>query len=191
MLGIVRGHNGTIRVYSEPGRGTTFKMLMPAEPHAALPRTAPIPEAALWRGSGSTLVIDDEEAICAITRHMLRQMGFEVATASDGREGVEVFREMAASNPLVLLDLTMPHLDGAEAFAQLRRIRPDVRVILMSGYSEHSIATRFAGKGLQDSFRNLTVSMICVNWCVQLWMRRVASTPDNAGFRRWFRTRVH
>ncbi len=148
VLGIVRGHGGAMRVYSELGRGTTFKMLLPAEVQV---EALPLPtaaEPAPWRGSGSILVIDDEESIRALTRHMLMQMGFDVATASDGREGVQVFRDMADRNPLVLLDLTMPHLDGAGTFAQLRRIRADVRVILMSGYNEHSIATQFAGKGL-------------------------------------------
>ncbi len=148
VLGIVRGHNGAIRVYSELGRGTTFKLLLPAEPQLEPAAPNHSPEPTQWRGSGSILVIDDEESIRALTRHMLKQMGFEVATASDGREGVEVFESMADTNPLVLLDLTMPHLDGAAAFARLRRIRPDVRVILMSGYNEHSISTQFAGKGL-------------------------------------------
>ncbi len=123
-------------------------MLLPAEPQLE-PHAVPLEqEPAPWQGTGSILVVDDEESNCALTRHMLRQMGYEVASAADGREGVAVFREMADSNPLVLLDLTMPHLDGAAAFAQLRRIRPDLRVIMMSGYNEHSIATQFAGKGL-------------------------------------------
>ncbi len=148
VLGIVRGHGGAIRVYTELGRGTTFKMLLPAEQQVAQQTSASAEEPTPWSGTGSVLVIDDEESIRGLTRHMLMQMGLEVVTASDGREGVELFRQMADSNPLVLLDLTMPHLDGAAAFAQLRRIRADVRVILMSGYNEQSIAAQFAGKGL-------------------------------------------
>ncbi len=148
VLGIVRGHQGAIRVYSELGRGTTFKLLLPAEPQLEPVVSRDSSEPSPWRGTGSVLVIDDEESIRALTQHMLKGMGFDVATACDGREGVEVFRSMADKNPLVLLDLTMPHLDGAAAFAQLRRLREDVRVILMSGYNEHSLATQFAGKGL-------------------------------------------
>lgn len=161
VLGIVRGHKGAIRVYSELGSGTTFKLLLPAQPQMELERTGPDPEPAQWCAGGHALVIDDEESIRGLTRHMLLQMGFEVTTAKDGREGVEVFREMVASNPLVLLDLTMPHMDGAEAFKQLRQIRPDVRVIIMSGYGEQTIDTQFAGKGLagflQKPFRLMEV----------------------------------
>jgi signal transduction histidine kinase len=157
VLGIVRGHNGAIRVYSELGRGTTFKLLLPAEQQVEEQATTATPETATWRGTGSVLVVDDEESIRALTRHMLTKMGFDVATACDGREAVELFRQMQDANPLVLLDLTMPHLDGAAAFGQLRRIRPDVRVILMSGYNEQSIAAQFAGKGpisfIQKPFR--------------------------------------
>ncbi|MAY57326.1 MAG: hypothetical protein CMQ46_03170 [Gammaproteobacteria bacterium] len=148
VLGVIRGHKGAIRVYSEPGRGTTFKVLLPAAPGVEPQAVKSDSEPEQWQGFGTALVIDDEESIRALARHMLMRMGFEVATASDGREGVEVYREMAASNPLVLLDLTMPHLDGAAAFAQLRRINPKVRVIVMSGYGEQTIDTQFAGKGL-------------------------------------------
>ncbi len=157
VLGIVRAHHGAIRVYSERGRGTTFKMLFPAEPQLERMVEPETIETAPWSATGSVLVIDDEESIRGLTRHMLVKMGFDVTTAADGREGVEVFRQMAESNPLVLLDLTMPRLDGAGAFSQIRRIRPDVRVILMSGYNEHSIAEQFAGKGplgfIQKPFR--------------------------------------
>ncbi len=148
VLGIVRGHGGAIRVYSEEGRGTTFKVLLPASSVDVRSHTGIEPTAPEWRGSGTIVVMEDEESIRALTRTMLERMGFAVVLASDGREGVEAFRHLADENPLVLLDLTMPHLDGAAAFRELRRIRPDVRAILMSGYSEQSITTQFAGKGL-------------------------------------------
>jgi two-component system cell cycle sensor histidine kinase/response regulator CckA len=78
----------------------------------------------------------------------LRRLGFEVLTAQDGRQAVDLYRERAGEIALVLLDLTMPHMNGEEAYRELRQINPDVRVVLASGYSESDIASRFAGKGL-------------------------------------------
>jgi len=78
---------------------------------------------------------------------MLKELGFAVITANDGREAVEVFK----SNPgisLVILDLTMPHKDGEQCFRELRQLKPDVKVIMSSGFSEHEVTQKFAGKGL-------------------------------------------
>ena len=149
VLGIVRGHRGALKVYSEPGRGTTFKLLLPrAEGPADEPPATVEKAAAAWRGSGLVLVIDDEEVVRTIAARMLRNMGFEPLLAVNGREGADVFASRAGEIAAVLLDLTMPVLDGAATLSELRRIRPDVRVLLMSGFTEDDAVARFAGKGL-------------------------------------------
>jgi PAS domain S-box-containing protein len=148
VLGIVRGHRGALKVYSEVGKGTTFKVAFPAvDLPAQLRPTSGSPDAA-WRGSGTILVVDDEEAVRGLVRHMLEMMGFTVLTAEDGREGLEVFRRERERIRLVLLDMTMPHLDGAETFREMRRMHGDVKAILTSGYNEQSAISPFAGKGL-------------------------------------------
>ncbi|MBE7560041.1 response regulator [bacterium] len=148
VLGIVRGHRGAIKVYSEPGRGTTFKVLFPASSRPVQNDAVRQPAAARWRGVGLILVVDDEETVRTLARRMLERLGFTVLVASDGQEGVEIFRQHADEVRAVLLDMTMPHMDGEEAFRELRRIRPDVRVVLSSGYNEQDATNRFAGKGL-------------------------------------------
>jgi two-component system, cell cycle sensor histidine kinase and response regulator CckA len=94
------------------------------------------------------LIVDDEETVCTVGKRMLVRMGFDVLTACDGREALDVFNTRSDEIVCVLLDLTMPHLDGEEAFRELRRISPDVTVILCSGYNEQDATQRFAGKGL-------------------------------------------
>ena len=149
VLGIVRGHNGAIKIYSELGRGTTFKILLPCCETSAL-ETGDAEEGATteWQGSGTILVVDDVDTVRSTAKMMLERLGFTVLTADDGRRGVEVFRDHADEIVLVLLDLTMPHMGGEDAFREMRRIRSDVRVILSSGYDEQEAVNRFAGKGL-------------------------------------------
>ena len=148
VLGIMRGHKGALKVQSEPGRGTTFKILLPAvgEPAAAV-REAP-PRARGWHGTGTVLLVDDEETVRTVGRQFLERAGFSVLTAADGPEALELFREHADDIVCVVLDLTMPHMGGEEAFRKLRDIRADVRVIMSSGYNEQEVTQRFAGAGL-------------------------------------------
>ena len=148
VLGIVRGHGGALKIYSEPRRGTTFKVLFPASRQTAEKSAGTSAAEQAWRGSGAILVVDDEETVRIATKMMLETLGFTVLTTEDGREALEVFRSRGDEIVLVLLDLTMPHLDGEETFRELRRIRSDVRVILSSGYNEQETTSRFAGKGL-------------------------------------------
>ena len=148
VLGIMRGHHGALKVYSEPGRGTTFKLLFPCAAGVADPTRPVIQAKPSWRGQGKVLVVDDEETIRTTALRMLKVLGFESELASNGREAVEALRAKPGSYALVLLDLTMPVMDGEQAFTELRQVQPDLRVVLMSGYNRQEAVARFTGKGL-------------------------------------------
>ena len=147
MQGILRGHGGGIRVYSEVGKGTTFKLIFPAGTGEAA-NLEPLESQDDWTGQGTLLVVDDEEGVRIVASDLLRSMGFEVITASDGLEALEIYRLAADSIRGVLMDLTMPHLDGVETFRELRRLDPACRVVLTSGYNEQEAIQDFLGKGL-------------------------------------------
>jgi PAS domain S-box-containing protein len=146
LLGIVRAHRGAVRVESEPGRGTWFRLLFPCVSGSAVDIEKTIARPREWRGSGTVLVVDDEKAVRDLLGHALTKCGLSVIMANDGREAVERFREHAPKIAAVLLDLTMPGIGGLEAFVEMRKIRPDARVILSSGYSAGDVAARFEGQ---------------------------------------------
>ncbi len=148
VLGIVRGHQGALKVQSAEARGTTFRVLLPVSDGLAdaahdtlLPRTE-------WRGSGTVLIVDDEETVRASTARMLEYAGFRTLLAENGRAGVAKFGENPDSIAVVLLDLTMPLMDGSETFRAITALKPDARVLLMSGYNEQDAIARFTGDGL-------------------------------------------
>ena len=145
VLGVVRSHRGAICVYSEPGQGTLFRVLIPCSP-AAVARTSEAPESAPdWTAAGTVLVVDDEPGVREIAGEMLQRLGLEVHTAVDGLAALEFLHARAGEIDLVLLDLTMPGLGGMEVLQQIERTRPDLPVVLMSGYNES-----YSAKGCAD-----------------------------------------
>jgi CheY-like chemotaxis protein len=147
IQGIVRGHRGGIRVYSELGKGTTFKLVFPAGVGPASDVASSM-EAEAWQGRGTLLVVDDEEDVRIIAEALLRSLGFEVILAADGREALEAYQKAGGTIRAVLMDLTMPHMDGVETFRELRRLDPACCVVLTSGYNEQEAIHDFLGKGL-------------------------------------------
>ncbi len=149
VQGIVRGHKGAIKVYSIPGQGTTFRVLFPAGAQT-LRIAAPVGDVAQRAegGSGTVLVIDDEEIVRSTANNALQRLGYAVVTAADGAEGVEVFRALQDRIVVVLLDMTMPGISDEETLRELRKIKPDVAVVLSSGFGESEALHRFEGHRL-------------------------------------------
>ena len=152
VLGIVQGHKGAVMVQSAVGHGSTIRVLFPAvETVGAAIDSRPVE----FPGQGGTraprrtvLVVDDEEAVREVCAALVQTLGFQPITAADGEEGLRLFERHADEIDCVLLDLTMPRMHGISAFREMKRLRPDIPVILCSGYNEQEATKQFTNEGL-------------------------------------------
>ncbi len=151
VMGIVRAHHGTMTVQSEVGKGTTFSVLVPIEVVGARKSgVAGIATSMSSEERKAILVADDDEAVRQVASAMLKRLGVDVLTAKDGVEAIEIFKTNEARISGVLLDVTMPRMSGVETLQELRNLRKDLPVVLMSGYSEDEALVQFAGKTIAD-----------------------------------------
>ena len=151
VLGIVRSHRGAIQLESHPGAGASFRVLLPLQVDGARSEPVPVERAAAKSDTGHILVVDDDEAILRLLQTFLEDAGFEVTTVLGGRAGIEAVSRTPERFDGVVLDLVMPDVDGARVFEAIRRMRPDLPVILVSGYAEE-VARNLLGGGSRASF---------------------------------------
>ena len=146
VRGIVLRHKGHIQIISKPNSGTTFTVLLPRSNFSSVKSSqdeTPSPKQHTKR----VMIVDDEPQVRSTLDRLLRFSGFQVVLAKNGRDAIEIYRNENRSIDCVLLDLSMPDLDGEETFRELKKIRSDVRVVLNSGYAEQDILNRIKGAG--------------------------------------------
>ncbi len=133
VYAIIKQHRGIIRVDSQPGRGTTFHIFLPVSAKAAV--CEPCRDDSIRRGSGTVLLVDDEDGVRTVAGRILQQLGYQILMAPSGPRALEIYRQEGDRIDLVILDMLMPGMGGSETFQQLQGIDPGVRVLLSSGYS--------------------------------------------------------
>jgi CheY-like chemotaxis protein len=136
VYAIIKQSGGHIYVYSEPGHGTTFKLYLPCVEEHALPNKLSMSLPTSPNGDETILLVEDEDAVRALTRHALQSFGYTVLEASGGADVIEIFQHCALTIDIVVSDVVIPKISGRELIERLRQIRPDIRVLYFSGYTD-------------------------------------------------------
>ncbi len=147
VMGIVRSHHGLIRIRTEPGWGTSFQVLFPSVRGTVTKQEKPSAARSEWRGEGTILVVEDEEEVREVAERILQDFGFQTIPAVDGRDALDIMESSGSAMTAILMDLSMPRMGGQEVLRQLRQRWPDLPVIMMSGYTEESVASQFSDAG--------------------------------------------
>jgi DNA-binding NtrC family response regulator len=151
VYGTVANHDGVIRLESTQGVGTTVSIVLPATDSAAAPARLPSEETRapqpIQHRRGTVLVVDDEAMVRRCVQQMLEQAGYETIVADGGHKAIELLRERHHDIDLVMLDLAMPEMDGAECFPLLREIAPDLRVLICSGRGDENETEEMVANG--------------------------------------------
>ena len=143
--GIIKNHNGFINVNSEKGVGSTFSIYLPAIEKHVTDEIKPTDR--IKKGTGTILLIDDEDRVLKSGREMLEALDYTVLLAANGKDGIQAYQENKENINLVILDMVLPGMNGSEIYDRLKEINPDVKVLLSSGYSQNGMAAEILNKG--------------------------------------------
>ena len=157
VYGIIKNHEGYINVYSEMEKGTTFNIYLPSS-ETEVEKEEYLSEEVL-KGTGTVLLVDDEDIIIDVGKQMLDKMGYAVLLAGSGKEAIEVYKDNQDTIDLVILDMIMPEMSGGETFERLKEINPGLKVLLSSGYSIDGRASEIMERGC-DGFMQKPFNMI-------------------------------
>ncbi|HIJ82486.1 MAG TPA: response regulator [Desulfuromonadales bacterium] len=143
VLGIINAHKGALQFDSQPGRGTTFKVYLPVQPRIEeVEKTTPHVEMDHWKGTGTVLLVEDEEQLLTMLKFMLHHLGFTTLNATNGKEALELFIKHADDITLVVTDLDMPVMDGCELIRELKKLRQELPIIVSSGLGDEAVTAQ-------------------------------------------------
>jgi two-component system, cell cycle sensor histidine kinase and response regulator CckA len=175
--GIIQNHGGLIRVYSEPGQGTTFTIYLPASDKAVEPEI--VTSAQLIEGNGSILLVDDEEMVLEVACKMLERLGYHVLAVGSGRQAVEIIGRQDKEIDLIILDMVMPEMGGSETFDRIRQIDPAATVLLSSGYSMNGQALDILRRGCSGFIQKpFSLSELSQKIKEVLDLKKVSAPPE-------------
>ena len=167
VVGILRGYGGEIRVRSEVGKGTVFTLYFPIVELAAEKASVEYgSQDVLPRGSEHILLVDDEKSIADVTTGMLERLGYKVTVRISSYDALEAFRNLADRIDLLIADLTMPQMTGLQLYREIRKIRPDIKVIICTGFSEQLDSRNSKSIGI-EGFLHKPVVMSDLARCVR------------------------